>query len=301
MTGTARLSLAGLVCVFASGCITASTVIHVKPDGSGTIEQAVAMKAEAAEQLAAMASGFGGDSPKPEAGKGAVPELFNEKEMRDAATKYGEGVAFVSSKPIKTKELVGRSAIYSFTDITKVHINQKPPAPKDGMTYEQASARGLAYKREDGTVLTYRDGILHHFTSAITTCYTAATNREQILRDFLEYRRTAISDGEKSSTREYVLTPGSDTTLADRLAESLASQGIDVRRAEEAFTIGTRKIAAGAYLVSNAQPSGRLLRNLLEPDVHQPEAFVKEQDRRRKKRMGDQIYDVTACPSPRPA
>lgn len=163
-----------------------------------------------------------------------------------------------------------------------------------GMTYEQASARGLAFKREDGTTLTYRDGILHHFTSAITTCYTAATNREQILRDFLEYRRSAISDGEKSSTREYVLTPGSDATLADRLAESLASQGIDVRRADEAFTIGTRKIAAGAYLVSNAQPSGRLLRNLLEPDVRQPEAFVKEQDRRRKKRMGDQIYDVTA-------
>jgi hypothetical protein len=163
-----------------------------------------------------------------------------------------------------------------------------------GMTYEQASARGLAYKREDGTTLTYRDGILHHFTSAITTCYTAATNREQILRDFLEYRRSAISDGEKASTREYVLTPGSDATLADRLAENLASQGIDVRRADEAFTIGTRKIAAGAYLVSNAQPSGRLLRNLLEPDVHQPDAFVKEQDRRRKKRMGDQIYDVTA-------
>ena len=155
-----------------------------------------------------------------------------------------------------------------------------------GMTYEQASARGLSYKRDDGTVLTYRDGILHHFTSAITTCYTAATNREQILHDFLEYRRSAISDGEKSSTREYVLTPGSDVTLADRLAESLASQGIDVRRAEEAFTIGTRKIAAGAYLVSNAQPSGRLLRNLLEPDVRQPEAFVKEQDRRRKKRIG---------------
>jgi len=163
-----------------------------------------------------------------------------------------------------------------------------------GMTYEQASARGLSYKRDDGTVLTYRDGILHHFTSAITTCYTAATNREQILHDFLEYRRSAISDGEKSSTREYVLTPGSDVTLADRLAENLASQGIDVRRAEEAFTIGTRKIAAGAYLVSNAQPSGRLLRNLLEPDVRQPEAFVKEQDRRRKKRIGDQIYDVTA-------
>jgi len=146
MTRTARLSLAAFVCVFASGCITASTVIHVKPDGSGTIEQAVAMKAEAAEQLAAMASGFGGDSAKPDAAKGAVPELFSEKEMRDAATKYGDGVAFVSSKPIKTKELVGRSAIYSFTDITKVHINQKPPAPKDGMAPSSKSADDVAFK-----------------------------------------------------------------------------------------------------------------------------------------------------------
>jgi hypothetical protein len=46
--------------------------------------------------------------------------------------------------------------------------------------------------------------------------------------------------------------------------------------------------------VPNAQPAGRLLRNLLEPQVSQPEAFIKEQDRRRKRRMRDQIYDVTA-------
>ena len=34
------------------------------------------------------------------------------------------------------------------------------------MTYEQAAARGLAFKRRDGTTLTYCDGVLHHFTSA---------------------------------------------------------------------------------------------------------------------------------------
>jgi hypothetical protein len=43
-----------------------------------------------------------------------------------------------------------------------------------------------------------------------------------------------------------------------------------------------------------AQPAGRLVRNLLEPHVAQPEAFVKEQERRRAKRLGDQIYDTTA-------
>ena len=51
-------------------------------------------------------------------------------------------------------------------------------------------------------------------------------------------------------------------------------------------------------MVSAAQPTGRLVRNLLEPNVPQPDAFVKEQDRRRRKRQGDQIYDLTAWSLP---
>jgi hypothetical protein len=141
-----RLPVVALVCAAASGCITATTIIHLKPDGSGTIEQSLAMKAEAAEQIAAMASGFGATDAKPGDAKAAPPELFSEKEMREAATKYGDGVTFVSSKPIKTKEFVGRTAIYAFTDITKVHINQKPPAPKDGMAPASKSADDVAFR-----------------------------------------------------------------------------------------------------------------------------------------------------------
>ena len=167
-----------------------------------------------------------------------------------------------------------------------------------GMTYEQASARGLAYKREDGTTLTYRDGIVHHFTAAITTAYTAAMNRAELLRDFAEYRRTALAEGEKGGIRDYVLVPGVDPSLAARLAANLVTQGIEVRQADEPFDIGARRIPAGSYLVSTVQPSSRLIRNLLEVEVPQPEAFVREQDRRRKKRLGDQIYDLTAWSLP---
>ena len=74
-----------------------------------------------------------------------------------------------------------------------------------GMTYEQASARSLAFARSDDTTLTYRDGVMHHFNAGITTAITAAKNRERLVRDFLEYRRSAITEGEKSSVREYVL------------------------------------------------------------------------------------------------
>ena len=43
-----------------------------------------------------------------------------------------------------------------------------------GMTYEQASARALVLRRADGDLLTYGDGVLHHFTAAITSAHTAA-------------------------------------------------------------------------------------------------------------------------------
>ena len=70
--------------------------------------------------------------------------------------------------------------------------------------------------------------------------------------------------------------------------------GIEVRRAEESITLTSRTIPAGAYIVSNAQPSARLVRNLLDPKTEQPQEFIKRQEERRARRQPDQIYDITA-------
>ena len=166
-----------------------------------------------------------------------------------------------------------------------------------GMTYEQASARGLAFRREDATVLTYKDGVLRHFTAAMTTAATAARNRERLLRDFLEYRRSA-SRLAQQGVREYLIAPGTDPSRVEQLARLLVAQGIQVKRAEEGFQSGTRQLPRGTIIVPLAQPSGRLARNLLDPDTRMDEAFLKEQDRRRRERLPDQIYDVTAWSLP---
>ncbi len=167
-----------------------------------------------------------------------------------------------------------------------------------GMTYEQASARALSFARTDGTVMTFRDGVLHHFNAAITTAITAARNRERLVRDFLDYRRSAVTEGEKSAVRDYVLVPGHDPSRAAALARNLATQGIEVRRADAPVTVGTRTVPAGAYLVSNAQPAGRLVRNLLDLDTKQDAAFIARQEERRKRRQPDQIYDITGWSLP---
>jgi hypothetical protein len=167
-----------------------------------------------------------------------------------------------------------------------------------GMTFEQASAGGLVFRRVDETELTYLDGIRNHFTAALATAATAAEGRETLLRDFLEFRRSAVSEGGRGAVQQYVLLPGTDPARARRLAELLVGQGIDVLSAEEELRSGERRFPKGSYVVPLAQPAGRLVRNLLDPRVPMPDEFLQEQERRRKKRLRDQIYDVTAWSLP---
>ena len=50
--------------------------------------------------------------------------------------------------------------------------------------------------------------------------------------------------------------------------------------------------------MSLAQPSKRLIRTLFDTNVPMEDFFVKEQERRRTKKLPDEIYDVTAWSLP---
>ncbi len=168
-----------------------------------------------------------------------------------------------------------------------------------GMTFEQASARSLLYeRRSDGRLLSYADGVVHHFTSGLQTALTAARHREEMLRDYLEYRRSAIEEGQRGEVREYLLPVGDDPARVSRLARLLAAQGVEIERLSAAVDVDGRSLPAGTYRVSAAQPAGRLVRNLLDREIVLDAAFVEEQDRRRKKRIRDQIYDLTGWSLP---
>jgi hypothetical protein len=119
-----RQALTLAIAVLLTGCINSTTVINLKTDGSGTIEQTTTMTAQAAAQLQQMAASFGRGNEKP------GNPLFNEQDLRAAAAKMGEGVTFVSATPVHTKEAEGSKAVYAFTDITKLRLEQKPSTPR---------------------------------------------------------------------------------------------------------------------------------------------------------------------------
>lgn len=168
-----------------------------------------------------------------------------------------------------------------------------------GKTFEQASARGLVYERYDGSLLTYGDGIERNFAAALRTALTAAENRERLLRAFVEFRRSAVAGGGGGGgTRAYVLDASRDAALAERLAYTLAGNGIEVRRAAEGFRAGGRDFPAGSFVVPLDQPAARLARNLLDPETPMEPEYVQRQRERRAQRLRDEIYDVTTWSLP---
>lgn len=178
-----------------------------------------------------------------------------------------------------------------------------------GMTYEQASVRGLVAKREDETTITYRDSVHHHFIAALSTIEMTAKNRGDLLRHFYEHRRTAIEEGKNGPIREFIITPGPDPSRAAKMVRTLMLSGIEVRRADTSFSNSRtrdydggepqpRQFPAGSYIVSLAQPAKRLAKTLLEKSTPQDKEFLEEQRRRYERRQSEQFYDVTAWSLP---
>ncbi|MFK7956623.1 MAG: M14 family metallopeptidase [Lysobacterales bacterium] len=165
------------------------------------------------------------------------------------------------------------------------------------MTYEQASAGGLAIRRRNGTTLSYRDSVRNHFVTSISTAQAVAKHREKLLADFHHYQTSAIAEGSKG-TREYLISRAGDHSAADKLAGLLVRQGVRVKRSPDGFSACGQDYPAGSYAVSLAQPAKRLIRTLLDPQVDMEASFLAEQERRRSKDLPDQIYDVTGWSLP---
>ncbi len=98
-----------------AGCINSATLISVKPDGSGTVQQTTLMNASA---MKAMLPGL--NEP------GTSSNTINEDELKRAAERMGKGVRFVSAEPAKAGTFEGATAVFAFEDINHLQVSQDP-------------------------------------------------------------------------------------------------------------------------------------------------------------------------------
>jgi hypothetical protein len=183
-----------------------------------------------------------------------------------------------------------------------------------GMTYESDGGPELRLRKADGTVTTFADGIARHFVASLATLETLARGREEKLRDYYEFRASAMTEAAGDRFRRVVFTDEGDPGRALALARLLARHGLEVTRTTAPLTSTTardylgggparRVFPAGSYVVDIAQPQARLARALLEPTPALDSAFARrqldrfERNRRRgeaSRREGYEFYDVTA-------
>lgn len=161
-----------------------------------------------------------------------------------------------------------------------------------GMTFEQASARGLVWERNNGEVLTYAMSVRNHFATTLATATTVARNANQFLSDYASFRRAGVQGASGSS--HYVIDLAQKRWNALSAGSRLVSQGIAVRLVEGPASACGRSYPQGYLAVAQAQPAAPLIRNLLEEHIDLPPEFIAAQENRRDNDLPHELYDTTA-------
>jgi hypothetical protein len=104
------------IAILMSGCFQSETVINLKPDGSGTIQETFLLNSQFAQMMQSM-SGTSGKNKQ-------QFNVFDEQELKQQAGKLGEGVEYVKGTAVSTDEFEGYKAVYSFDDISKLTLNK---------------------------------------------------------------------------------------------------------------------------------------------------------------------------------
>lgn len=128
---TVKMSVLGLLAALAVGCISVDSVVKVKADGTGTIEQTMLINSSAMGMMSMM----GGQEAGAEAKAKLDPAtIFSKEKLAAEASKLGEGVTFVSSTPVTEGEMKGVKAIYAFKDFNALNVSTALPDMDGGET-----------------------------------------------------------------------------------------------------------------------------------------------------------------------
>lgn len=146
-----------------------------------------------------------------------------------------------------------------------------------GMTYEQGghAAAGLLVERDDGSILTLRDRIAHHFATSLASLQTTQKYRQRRLEDFHSFWKEGYEAAGRNGIHSYVLLPGRDEAGTARAIQLLLDQGVEVWRTTAPVKVGNATpyvggkagellISAGSFLVHTQQPASRLVEALFD-------------------------------------
>ena len=174
------------------------------------------------------------------------------------------------------------------------------------MLFEQGSSRGLALERSEGPVRTLAQALEQQYVAAWTGARTSAARREMILSEYYASQRAATAPTE-GPRRFFIANDGSGNSRA--LVKLLRSNDVEVgtltgelrlsaARDRAGAAVGARTLPSGTFVVEVAQPSGRLVRALLDPNVPVPASFLAQARHYTDRNENPRFYDITGWSLP---
>ncbi len=105
-----------IAAVTLTACLDSTTIVKVKPDGSGTVEQTTLVNTAALKGMMSGAQAKPSDGP-----------VINRDDLERTAARMGKGVTLVSAEPFTgANGFEGTKAIFAFEDINLIQISQDP-------------------------------------------------------------------------------------------------------------------------------------------------------------------------------
>ena len=96
-----------------------------------------------------------------------------------------------------------------------------------------------------------------------------ANNREMLKRNFYLMNRRTIERFEAGSPYAYLVPAEQrDPVASAKLLQLIQAEAAEVHRADAPFTVEGREYPAGTYVLRLAQPFGRWVKDLLEPQSY---------------------------------
>lgn len=171
-----------------------------------------------------------------------------------------------------------------------------------GMTYETDGGYALKKLRGDNTVLTLRDGVIHHVATALNTIETASNHASDLLTSYTNFK-AKVTKGETAGKFQRVVLFSQDSRPLVRLQKHLQSMGIEsqfvgkeyVQPASHDFWNHEAapkevRIPAGSLVINMAQPQGALAKAMLEAESNFEPEFLKAQLEKRMAQLKDEKY-----------
>jgi len=169
-----------------------------------------------------------------------------------------------------------------------------------GMTHETNGGRLLNVEERDGYVVTMREGLEKHFTSAMAVILSAAENRDKLMESFVDFKMNANS-GEFAGDFQRVVLQGERREL-QRFAAQLERMGVKSSYTEAAWTqesahdywseeTGKRDFAGPSLIIDMAQSMGPVAKAMLEPTSEFEPEFIERQKKLAAARNGESDFD----------